>query len=78
MCVCVAVYSCVCTYIQDPNAVDCSGNVLLNRLAGAKILLVPPLSYEGSIVDGKQTPGLKHKMQEYMEKLRYILESIVV
>ena len=76
---CMYVCSCVCdSPLQDPNAVDCSGNVLLNRLAGAKILLVPPLSYEGSIVDGKQTPGLKHKMQEYMEKLRYLINCFKI
>ena len=56
---------------QDPDAVDCSGNVLLNRFVGAKIILVPPLNYEGSVVNGVKTKGLKHKMLEYMEKLRY-------
>ena len=52
---------------------DCSGNVLLNRFVGAKIILVPPLNYEGSVVDGVRTKGLKHKMLDYMEKLRYII-----
>lgn len=58
--------------IQDPDAVDCSGNVLLNRFVGAKIILVPPLNYEGSVVDGVRQKGLKHKMIEYMEKLKYV------
>ena len=57
---------------QDPDAVDCSGNVLLDRFVGAKIVLVPPLNYEGSVVNGVRMKGLKHKMLEYMEKLRYI------
>jgi hypothetical protein len=55
---------------QDPDAVDCCGNVLLDRFIAAKIILVPPLNYEGSVVDGVRTKGLKHKMLDYMEKLR--------
>ena len=51
---------------------NCSGNVLLDRFVGAKIVLVPPLNYEGSVINGVRTKGLKHKMLEYMEKLRYI------
>lgn len=55
---------------QDPDAVDCSGNVLLNRFAGAKILLLPSLPYEGAVINGKQTTGLKDKMQDYVTKLK--------
>ena len=51
---------------------ECSGNVLLDRFVGAKVILVPPLNYEGSVVDGVRTKGLKHKMLNYMEKLRYM------
>ena len=49
---------------------ECFGNLLLNWLSGATIILVPPLTYGGSIVCGKETKGLKHKMQNYKEKLR--------
>ena len=56
--------------LQDPDAVGCGGNVLLDRFVGAKIILVPPLNYEGSVVDGVRKKGLKHKMIEYMEKLK--------
>ncbi len=50
--------------VQDPEAVDCRGNVLLDRLMGSKIILVPPLSYEGS-----SASGMKHKMEDYKKKL---------
>ena len=59
-------------FFQDPDKVDCSGNVLLDRFVGAKIILVPPLNYEGSVVSGKKTKGLKHKMLDYMEQLRSV------
>lgn len=61
----------ICLF-QDPDVVDCSGNVLLDRFVGSKIILVPPLNYEGSVVDGVRTKGLKHKMLDYMEKLKYV------
>ena len=57
-------------FLEDPDAVDCTGNVLLDRFVGAKIILVPPLNYEGSVVDGVRQKGLKHKMLEYTEKLK--------
>lgn len=57
-------------FLQDPDAVDCTGNVLLNRFVGATIILVPPLNYEGSVVDGVREKGLKHKMLDYMERLK--------
>ena len=50
----------------------CNGNLLLDRFAGAKIILVPPISYDGSIVYGKEMKGLKQKMQDYGEKLKYV------
>ena len=50
---------------------DCTGNVLLDRFVGAKIILVPPLNYEGKVVDGVRTKGLRHKVEAYMDKLRY-------
>ena len=55
---------------QDTDAVDCSGNLLLERFVGAKIILVPELTYEGSLVNGVRMKGLKHIMQNYMEKLK--------
>lgn len=47
-----------------------NGNLLLDRLSAATVVLVPPLSYDGSVVYGKEMKGLKHKMQDYVEKLR--------
>ena len=55
--------------MQDPEAVDCRGNVLLDRMVGSKIILVPPLSYDGSNAYGKDMKGLKHKMEDYKKKL---------
>ena len=57
---------------------DCSGNILLDRFVGAKIILVPPLNYEGNVVDGVRTKGLKHKMLDYMEKLRYMYVTVLL
>ena len=57
---------------------DCSGNVLLDRFVGAKMILVPPLNYEGSVANGVRTKGLKHKMLEYMENLRYLQYHTVI
>ena len=56
--------------LQDTDAVDCRGNLLLDRAVGAKIILVPPLSYEGGTVYGRDMKGLKHKMEDYKEKLK--------
>ena len=44
---------------------DCRGNLLLDRLMGSKIILVPPLSYDY----GKEMKGLKEKMFDYKTKL---------
>ena len=44
----------------------CNGNLLLDRLSAATVVLVPP----GTLVYGKEMKGLKHKMQGYVEKLR--------
>jgi len=49
--------------------VGCNGNLLLDRLSAATVVLVPPLNYDGSIVYGKEMKGLKHKMQDYVDKL---------
>ena len=50
---------------------DCRGNLLLDRAVGARIVLVPPLSYEGggSSEYGKDMKGLRHKMEDYKKKL---------
>lgn len=50
---------------------DCRGNLLLDRAVGAKIVLVPPLSYEGGggPAYGKDMKGLRHKMEDYKKKL---------
>lgn len=48
---------------------DCSGNVLLDRLVGSKVILVPPLSYEGTSQYGNDMKGLRHKMEDYKRKL---------
>ena len=40
---------------------------MLDRLAGAKIILAPPLNYD---FDSGTRKGLKDIMQEYAEKLR--------
>ena len=52
---------------------DCRGNLLLDRAMGAKIILVPPLSYDGGpggVVYGKDMKGLRHKMEDYEKKLK--------
>lgn len=54
---------------QDAAAVGCNGNLLLDRLSAATVVLVPPLNYDGGIVYGKEMKGLKHKMQDYVDKL---------
>lgn len=61
---------CIHVFNQDPDAVDCKGNVLLNRCVGSKIVLVPPLKYDGSMTDGKLTKGLKHVMEDYSKNLQ--------
>lgn len=54
----------------DVAAVGCNGNLLLDRFSAAKILLVPPINYDGSVVYGKEMKGLKQKMEDYGEKLK--------
>ena len=57
--------------MQDPEAVGCRGNLLLDRAVGSKVILVPPLLYEGGgSVDGKDMKGLKYKMEDYKTKLK--------
>lgn len=48
---------------------DCRGNLLLDRVVASKIILVPPLSYEGSSAYGNDMKGLRHKMEDYKKKL---------
>lgn len=50
-----------------------NGNLLLDRLVGANIVLVAPSSYEGKVTELGYVAGLKDKMNSYAEKLRYIL-----
>lgn len=49
---------------------DCKGNVLLDRCVGAKIILVPPLKYDGAMVGNKLTKGLRHVMEDYQKILQ--------
>jgi len=44
----------------------------LDRLVGANIVLVPPLSYEGKTSELGYVAGLKDKMIAYADKIRYI------
>lgn len=53
----------------DTDMVDCRGNLLLDRVVASKIILVPPLSYTGGPGYGKDMKGLKHKMEDYKQKL---------
>ena len=53
-------------------AVGCNGNLLLDRFSAAKILLVPPINYDGSVVYGKEMKGLKQKMEDYGKKLKWV------
>ncbi len=55
--------------VQDTDMVDCRGNLLLDRVVASKIILVPPLSYTGGPGYGKDMKGLKHKMEDYKQKL---------
>ena len=55
---------------QDVDAVGCEGNLLLDRLSGANIILAPQVSYEGGMVYGKDMKGLKERMQDYIKKLK--------
>ena len=50
----------------------CNGNLLLDRFSAAKILLVPPINYDGSVVYGKEMKGLKQKMEDYGKKLKWV------
>lgn len=43
----------------------CRGNLLLNRVVGSKMVLLPPLSYEGN----GPVKGLKDKMDDYKRTL---------
>ena len=53
---------------------ECSGNLLLDRLVGANVVLVAPSSYEGKITELGYVAGLKDKMDSYADKLRYKLK----
>ncbi len=55
--------------IQDPSAVGCTGNVLLDRSVGAKIMLVPHLKYS-STTEGEKT--IEPIVKKYLQKLRYV------
>ncbi|XP_065898951.1 uncharacterized protein [Dysidea avara] len=54
----------------DPSKAQCNGNLLLDRLVGANVFLVPPLSYEGKTNELGYVAGLKDKMSTYADKLR--------
>lgn len=49
---------------------------MLDRLAGANIVLVAPTSYEGKVTELGYVAGLKDKMNAYADKLRYKLNII--
>ena len=55
---------------QDTDVVGCTGNLLLDRAVGAKIVLTPHVGYETKTSYEKSMKGLKEMMQEYAEKLR--------
>ena len=48
----------------------CEGNLLLDRLVGAKILLCPYRPSDTELVDGRVIKGLLEMMEDYAEKLR--------
>ena len=51
---------------------------MLDRLAGANIVLVAPTSYEGKVTELGYVAGLKDKMNTYADKLRYKLPNYYV
>lgn len=53
------------TFVQYPPQVGYKGNMLLDRLAGANIVICPPLKDLGNIME-KQI----QLMEEYASKLR--------
>ena len=53
------------TPIQYPPQIGYKGNLLLDRLAGANIIICPPLKDLGNVIE-KQI----HLMEEYAVKLR--------
>ena len=59
-----------CSLSQNPESIATEGNILLDRLAGAKIVLVPVQSYHGGMVNGKKEKGVKNMMLEYVDKLK--------
>ena len=63
LCVCVCVF--VILSLQYPPQVSCKGNLLLSRLAGATVIICPPLKDLGNVIE-KQID----LMEEYAVKLR--------
>ena len=57
-----------CTHLQYPPQVGYKGNLLLDRLAGATIIICPPLKDLGNVIE-KQIK----LMEEYAVKLRYLI-----
>ncbi len=50
----------------------CNGNLLLDRLSAAKIILIPPLSGDGKIDYGKEMFRARGLMEDYAEKLKLV------
>ena len=55
---------------QDISSIGCSGNLLLNRLMGADIIICPYRNKEDKIIDDKRVKGMDTLMDEYAEVLR--------
>ena len=53
--------------MQKPDAVGIGGNMMLDRLAGANIVLYPIPSAD------QRFPAMKRMLSEYCSKLRYII-----
>jgi hypothetical protein len=58
-------------FLQYPPQVGYKGNLLLDRLAGANIIICPPLKELGNVIE-KQI----RLMEEYSVKLRCLSEAI--
>ena len=62
-----------CSLSQNPESVGTEGNILLDRLAGAKIVLVPDVENCDRIVDGRKEKGLETLTLDYAAKLKFAI-----
>lgn len=49
---------------------QCNGNLMLDRLMGANIVLVTPATYGGRQTETGYVPGLEDKIEAHAAKLR--------